>query len=47
LDFDPVCSFCRKRKSDGNRRFIAGPTDVYICEDCIDLCAEILEEERS
>jgi ATP-dependent Clp protease ATP-binding subunit ClpX len=45
-DFDPVCSFCGKKKSDVNRRFIAGPAGVYICEDCIDLCAEILEEER-
>jgi GNAT superfamily N-acetyltransferase len=34
------------RKSNGNRRFIAGPASVYICEDCVDLCAEILEEER-
>ena len=31
--------------ADGNRRFIAGPAGVYICEDCIDLCAEIMEEE--
>lgn len=46
-DIDPVCSFCRKKKSDENRRFIAGPADVYICEDCVDLCAEILEEERT
>jgi hypothetical protein len=45
-DFDPVCSFCGKKKSDGNRRFIAGPASVYICEECVDLCAEILEEER-
>ena len=45
-DFDPVCSFCGKRKSDGNRRFIAGPASVYICEECVDLCAEILDEER-
>jgi len=45
-DSDPVCSFCGKRKSNGNRRFIAGPANVYICEDCVDLCAEILEEER-
>jgi hypothetical protein len=45
-DFDPVCSFCGKKKSDGKRRFIAGPAGVYICEECVDLCAEILEEER-
>jgi hypothetical protein len=46
-DVDPVCSFCGKKKSDGNRRFIAGPAGVYICEDRIDLCAEILGEERA
>jgi ATP-dependent Clp protease ATP-binding subunit ClpX len=45
-DFDPVCSFCGKKKSDGNRRFIAGPAGVCICEECVDLCAEILEEAR-
>ena len=45
-DFDPVCSFCGKKRSDGNRRFIAGLAGVYMCEDCVDLCAEILEEER-
>ena len=46
-DFDPVCSFCGKKKSDGNRRIIAGPADVYICEDCVDLCAETQEEQRT
>jgi ATP-dependent Clp protease ATP-binding subunit ClpX len=45
-DFDPVCSFCWRKKSDGKRRFIGGPEAVYICEECVDLCAEILEEER-
>jgi hypothetical protein len=44
-DPDPVCSFCGRKKSDRNRRFIAGPAGAYICEDCIDLCAEIMEEE--
>jgi len=42
-DFDPVCSFCGKKKSDGNRRFIAGPASVYICEECVDMGAEILD----
>jgi hypothetical protein len=44
--FDPVCSFCLRKKSDGNRRFIAGPDGVYICDECVDLCVEIFEEER-
>jgi ATP-dependent Clp protease ATP-binding subunit ClpX len=43
---DLVCSFCGRKRSDGNRRFIAGPDGVYICNECIDLCVEILEEER-
>jgi hypothetical protein len=45
-DFDPVCSFCQKKRSDGNRRVIAGPDRVYICDECVDLCVEILEETR-
>jgi hypothetical protein len=43
---DFVCSFCHRKRSDGNRRMIAGPDGVFICDDCIELCAEILEEER-
>jgi ATP-dependent Clp protease ATP-binding subunit ClpX len=42
---DPVCSFCG-RKLGGNRRLIAGPAGVYICDECVDLCVELLEEER-
>ena len=43
---DPVCSFCGRERSDGNRRIIAGPDRVHICEECVDLCVEIFEEER-
>jgi hypothetical protein len=46
LGLRPRLLLLRKKKSDGNRRFIAGPAGVFICEDCVDLCAEILEEER-
>ena len=38
-----VCSFCGKSQ-DEVRKLIAGPT-VYICDECIDLCREIIEEE--
>lgn len=38
------CSFCGKTQ-DQVRKLIAGSDDVYICDDCIELCAEILEEE--
>lgn len=37
------CSFCNKTQ-DQVRKIIAGP-DVYICDECIDICAEIIEEE--
>ena len=37
------CSFCNKTQ-DQVRKLIAGP-NVYICDECIDLCAEIIEEE--
>jgi ATP-dependent Clp protease ATP-binding subunit ClpX len=41
-----VCSFCRRERPDSSRRLIAGPDGVCICDECIDLCVEILEEER-
>lgn len=37
------CSFCGKNQ-DQVRRLIAGP-QVYICDECIELCSEIIEEE--
>ena len=37
------CSFCGKAQ-DQVRKLIAGP-GVYICDECIDLCNEILDEE--
>lgn len=38
------CSFCGKTQEQV-RKLIAGSNNVYICDECIDLCAEILEEE--
>lgn len=38
------CSFCGKT-SDQVRRLLSGPNEVYICDECIELCSEILEEE--
>ncbi len=40
-----VCSFCSKGKSDVSK-LIAGPNDVYICDECIDLCNDIIREEK-
>ena len=39
------CSFCGKSQEQV-KRLIAGP-NVYICDECIELCNEILEEELS
>jgi hypothetical protein len=38
------CSFCGKRQSDVEK-IIAGPM-VYICNECVDLCNDILKEEK-
>ncbi len=40
----PRCSFCGKTK-DSVKKFISGPS-VYICNECISLCNEILAEEE-
>lgn len=37
------CSFCGKTQ-DQVKKLIAGP-NVYICDECIDLCSDIIEEE--
>ena len=41
---DIRCSFCNKSQSQV-RKLIAGPAGVFICDECIDICTEILEEE--
>jgi ATP-dependent Clp protease ATP-binding subunit ClpX len=41
-----VCSFC-KRSQDEVNRLIAGPDQVFICDECVDLCQAILEEDSS
>ena len=38
------CSFCDKEHEQA-KRLIAGPRNVYICNECIMLCYKILEEE--
>ncbi|MCL7453748.1 MAG: ATP-dependent Clp protease ATP-binding subunit ClpX [Anaerolineae bacterium] len=39
------CSFCHRDHQEVDR-LIAGPDDVYICDECVALCVEILEEEK-
>jgi len=41
----PSCSFCGKRHDEVNK-LIAGP-DVNICDECVNLCAEIVAEDRA
>lgn len=38
------CSFCNKTQSQV-RKMIAGPNGAYICDECIEVCSEIIEEE--
>jgi ATP-dependent Clp protease ATP-binding subunit ClpX len=39
------CSFCGKSQ-DQVKRLIAGPNHVYICDQCVALCNEIIAEEQ-
>lgn len=41
---DYFCSFCGKSQDEVNK-IIAGP-DVYICDECVELCMSIIEEEK-
>ncbi len=38
------CSFCGKT-GDQVRKMISGPSGTYICDECVELCAELIEEE--
>jgi ATP-dependent protease Clp ATPase subunit len=39
------CSFCGKKRTRVQRLF-AGPHGINICDQCIDLCREIIEDEH-
>ncbi len=41
---DVHCSFCGKSQGQV-RKLIAGPNGVFICDECIEICEDILEEE--
>ena len=43
-DVERVCSFCGK-SGDTARKLIAGPTDVFICDECVEVCRKILTKE--
>ena len=40
------CSFCGKGQEQV-RRLIAGPGAVYICDECVELCREIIDEDQA
>ena len=42
---EPKCSFCGK-SSEQVRRLVAGP-GVFICNECVDLCCDILDEDMA
>ncbi|MCR5789397.1 MAG: ATP-dependent Clp protease ATP-binding subunit ClpX [Lachnospiraceae bacterium] len=41
---DICCSFCGKSQEYA-KKLISGPNGVYICDECIEICADILEDE--
>ena len=43
---DIKCSFCGKHQGQV-KKLIAGPSGVYICDECVDICRDILEEDSS
>ena len=43
MESEAFCSFCGKSSEDV--RLISGPNNVYICNECVNLCKEILDEE--
>jgi ATP-dependent Clp protease ATP-binding subunit ClpX len=42
--YERSCSFCGK-SADMARRLIAGPNDVFICDECVEVCRKILTDE--
>ncbi len=39
-----ICSFCGKPK-ELTRRLIAGPNGIYICDECVEVCREVMNED--
>ena len=38
------CSFCGKTQNQVHK-LIAGPNGAFICDECVDICTEIIEED--
>lgn len=44
-DTDEIrCSFCGKPKKE-TRKLVAGPPGIYICDECIGICSDIIEDD--
>ena len=44
MPFGPIhCSFCGKTQ-DQVRKLVKGPSNIFICDECVAACSEILEE---
>ncbi len=41
---DIYCSFCGKSQNEV-RKLISGPNGIYICDECVDICSEIIDED--
>ena len=39
------CTFCNK-KNEEVKRLIDGPNDIYVCDECVQLMVEILDEDK-
>ena len=40
------CSFCKKWQYD-LQQLIAGPDDIFVCNECVELCNQIIQEQQS
>lgn len=43
-DIKITCSFCGKKQKDA-KKLVAGPKNIYICDECVALCSQIIHEE--
>ena len=43
----PFCSFCGKTASQVRKLIAASKEDTFICDECVEWCADLLEEERA
>ena len=40
----PACTFCDKERGDVD--LVQGPPDIYICNECVDVCSTIFSQEQ-